>query len=335
METASLEKRLVVTVVGLSVLGVGLAVAWPGARASPPPRSRHLAPRPLARATPRRPPARAHRPHRRRRASSGATATHGRVVRVPFFSPAVGSEKYYLIYLPPGYRREAARGQRFPVLYLLHGGPSYPDTYVRAAAVPETFDRLLARRQARPTLIVMPYGRVHHGPPDTEWSNTALGRYEDLVLDAVRAVDARWPTVRTRGARMLAGFSTGGYAAANIALHHPATFAGFESWSGFFVEDRTEAFRHEPEGNLLRNSPALYVSSLRAELRRYPMRAFAYQGREDHERTALAAFTARFRAAGGRITEALYPGKHSFRLWRWRMRSMLNFASRILHAGAA
>lgn len=259
------------------------------------------------------------------------TPTHGRVVRVPFFSAAVGAEKNYLIYLPPGYRREATRGQRFPVLYLLHGGPSYPETYVHAAAVPSTFDRLLARRKVRPMLIVMPYGRVHDGPPDTEWSNTALGRYEDLVLDAVRAVDARWPTVRRRGARMLAGFSTGGYGAANIALHHPATFASFESWSGFFVEDRTQAFRHEPERNVLRNSPALYVRFMRAALRRYPIRAFAYQGQDDHERTNLAAFTARFRAAGGRITEALYPGKHSFRLWRSRVASMLTFASRILH----
>jgi len=255
------------------------------------------------------------------------------VVRASFYSPAVGAQKYYLIYLPPDYRRQAARGRRFPVLYLLHGGPSDPATYVAAAAVPETFDRLLAHRRARPMLIVMPYGRIHDGPPDPEWSNTALGRYEDLVLDAVRAVDARWPTVRRRGARMLAGFSTGGYGAANIVLHHPASFGSFESWSGFFVEDRAQAFRHESERSVLRNSPALYVSSLRAELRRYPIRAFAYQGRDDHERTHLAAFTARFRAAGGRIIEALYPGKHSFRLWRWRMRSMLTFASRVLHAG--
>jgi len=281
---------------------------------------------------PRRAPVRRHRSHHhRRRSHRTATPARGRVLRVSFFSPAVGAAKYYLIYLPPGYRREAARGKRFPVLYLLHGGPSYPETYVHAAAVPSTFDRLLARRKVRPMLIVMPYGRVHDGPPDTEWSNTALGRYEDLVLDAVRAVDARWPTVRRRGARMLAGFSTGGYGAANISLHHPATFASFESWSGFFVEDRTQAFRHEPERNLLRNSPALYVSTLKAELHRYPMRAFAYQGRDDHELTYLAQFTARFRAVGGRIIEALYPGKHSFRLWRGRVASMLTFASRVLH----
>jgi len=254
---------------------------------------------------------------------------------VAFYSPAVGAEKYYLIYLPPGFDRAAARGERFPVLYLLHGGPSYPDTYVRVGAVPQTFDRLLAHHRAKPMLIVMPYGRVHDGPPDTEWSNTALGRYEDLVLDSARAVDARWPTVRSRRARMLAGYSTGGYAAANIALHHPATFGSFESWSGFFVEDRTEAFRRAPEESLVRNSPALYVGALRAELHRYPMVAFAYQGRQDHEPTQLAAFTARFRAAGGRITQALYPGKHSFRLWRWRMASMLSFASRVLHAGFA
>jgi enterochelin esterase-like enzyme len=254
----------------------------------------------------------------------------GTVERVRFYSPALGAWKYYIIYLPPGYAQAAARGVRYPVLYLLHGGPSIPEDYVRVGAVPVTYDVELAAHRVRPMLIVMPYGRVHGGPPDTEWSNTRIGRYEDLVLDAVHEVDRRWPTLADRRHRMLAGFSTGGYAAANISLHHPADFGSFLSWSGYFVEDRSEAFRHEPQENLVRNSPALYVDSMRAVLRRDPMTGFAYQGLSDHEKTGLLAFAERFRQAGGHVTVALYPGKHSWRLWRWRMKYQLRYASQVL-----
>jgi len=254
----------------------------------------------------------------------------GRVERIRFYSPAVRAWKYYLIYLPPGYRAAAARGVRFPVLYLLHGGPSIPEDYIRIGAVAVNYDVELDAGRVRPVLIVMPYGRLHAGPPDTEWSNTHEGRYEDLVLDSVHAVDERWPTLTDRRRRMLAGFSTGAYAAANVTLHHLPVFGSFESWSGYFVEDRKAAFKTESDAVLLRNSPALYVSSLRAELRRFPVIGSLYQGRADHEKTYMVAFAHRLRAAGGRVAYAFYPGKHSWRLWRYRMRYELRYASQVL-----
>lgn len=256
----------------------------------------------------------------------------GRVERVRFYSPAVRAWKYYLIYTPPNYRAAAARGVRFPVLYLLHGGPSIPEDYIRIGAVAVNYDVEIDAHRARPILIVMPYGRVHAGPPDTEWSNTREGRYEDLVIDAVHAVDAQWATLPDRRHRMLAGFSTGAYAAANVTLHRLPVFGSFESWSGYYVEDRKAAFKTEPEANLVRNSPALYVSSLRAELHRFPVIASLYQGREDHEKSEMIPFAQRLQHAGGNVSYAFYRGKHSWRLWRYRMKYELRYASQVLSA---
>jgi enterochelin esterase-like enzyme len=238
--------------------------------------------------------------------------------------------KYYLVYEPPGYTADLRRHARLPVLYLLHGGPSIPEDFVRVGAVPVIYDTELAAHRVRPLLIVMPYGRVHSGPPDPEWSDTSTGRYEDLVLDVVRSVDAGFPTRPDRLHRMLAGFSTGGYAAANITLHHPALFANFESWSGFFVEDRSEAFKHEPQAALTRNSPALYVASLSRRLRRYPVVGSLYQGTDDHERTDMTLFARRARAAGAHVSYSFYFGRHDWRIWRYRMRYELRYASKSL-----
>jgi len=254
----------------------------------------------------------------------------GSVVRERFYSRSVHAWKYYLIYRPPGYRDDVRRGMRFPVLYLLHGGPSIPQDFLRIGAVAVTYDTELAAHRVRPLLIVMPYGRVHSGPPDTEWSNTHTGRYEDLVLDAVRAVDGRWPTRPDRGHRMLAGFSTGGYAAANITLHHPAEFGSFESWSGFFIEDRTQAFKHEPQAAVDHNSPALYVPSLARTLHRFSVTGSLYQGNHDREVTNMVLFARRARAAGAHISYSFYSGRHDWRIWRYRMKYELRYASRLL-----
>ena len=65
------------------------------------------------------------------RTPSGVPA--GKVVKVGFFSRALGQRRSYLIYLPPGYSGAARAGQRFPVLYFLHGSPGWPSLVLTPA----------------------------------------------------------------------------------------------------------------------------------------------------------------------------------------------------------
>jgi len=59
----------------------------------------------------------------------------GTVRTVNFRSPSLGGTHSYVVYLPPHYAQQAARGRRFPVLYLLHGDPGKPDIFIRAGAL--------------------------------------------------------------------------------------------------------------------------------------------------------------------------------------------------------
>src|SRR4029079_958066 len=66
--------------------------------------------------------------------------------------------------------------------------------------------------------------------------------------DLVRAVDARYRTIPTGAARAMAGLSEGGYAAIDIALHHPREFRVVESWSGYEQADPIRSiFGHSQE----------------------------------------------------------------------------------------
>jgi enterochelin esterase-like enzyme len=256
----------------------------------------------------------------------------GTLKTVTFFSAALGGQRSYDIYLPPGYAAAAAQGTRFPVLYLLHGSPGRPELFINAAAVGVALDKLIARQAVKPFIIVMPDGTDGTFRSQTEWANTSHGQYESLVLDTVHAVDQRWATKPDRTHRAIAGLSEGGFGAMNVALHHLDTFATVESWSGYFRETAQGPFKHSNLQLIQANSPAVYVGSTRAQLKRYPLQAFIYGGRADRGSKVIAPFAAQLSAAGGQVRTALYPGGHSWRLWRTSMPASLRFAA--LHMGA-
>ncbi len=264
-----------------------------------------------------------------------ASIPFGQVLDTRFASAALHHRRSYTIYLPPGYRAAAARGVRFPVLYLLHSPRGKPQGYFTAGALAVRMDELIAAHRIRPYLVVLPDGRTGGASNDTEWANANQGRYESFVLDTVRAVDARWATLRDRRARAIGGLSMGAYGAANITLHHPEVFGGFQSWSGYFVQTPTDAFTGASRATLRANSPLLYVSGLRTTLRRHPIRAYLYQGRLDRNssRSELRRFGAALRRAGAPTTVALVPGGHNWRVWRDQLPLMLRVANNWFGAG--
>jgi enterochelin esterase-like enzyme len=255
----------------------------------------------------------------------------GRLVHVDFWSPALQQRRYYVIYLPPGYAQAAARGVRFPVLYLLHAPPGHPENYALAGAMTVRYDELLARHRIHPFLIALPNGRTGSYGSDTEWANAAAGPYENFLLDTVHAVDRRWSTLQSRRARMIAGLSEGGYGATNAALHHPKVFGSFESWGGYYLQEPTGVFAGEPRSVLERNSPIPYVVSHTSALRRLPLRGFVYQGNHDDvPAPAMFRFAALMRATGSTVHAAVYGGGHNWRLLRRHFPQMLRYASRAL-----
>jgi enterochelin esterase-like enzyme len=254
----------------------------------------------------------------------------GTVREVSFHSQATGADSRYLVYLPPGYDRMSAHGRRFPVLYLLHGSPGRLTDFVDIGAVHVAANVLIAHHQMPPMILVMPAGKTgSRFGADTEWANTGAGRWMDYVLDVVGDVDRRFATIRDRRGRGLAGDSEGGFAAANIALHHPDEFSVIESWAGYFTETPTSVFKGASAAALRANSPAAYVGALAPQIRRLGLRAWLYQGRVDvADPAALRRFGSELHAAGADVHVAFFPGGHDWRLFRARTPEMLAAAGR-------
>jgi enterochelin esterase-like enzyme len=252
----------------------------------------------------------------------------GTVREVHFYSQALGQERKYLIYLPPGYAAQAAVGRRFPVMYLLHAPPGRPDGFLQAGALGVDSNVLLYRHQIRPVIFVIPYGHSGTYGNDTEWANAAAGPYENFVLDVMRNVDRRFATIANRQGRGLAGLSEGGYGAINIGLHHLRDFSVIESWSGYYAQTPTGSFVHASAAQLAANSPTLYVPRLSREIHRLGVRVYLYQGVRDEIRPwRIRRFSRELFNAGAYVQWGFFPGGHDWGLWRHQTPHMLRVAS--------
>jgi enterochelin esterase-like enzyme len=261
--------------------------------------------------------------------STPAGVATGTVELVRYHSRVVSHGARYVVYLPPHSARQAARGRRFPVLYLLHGFPGIDTVFTDVGRVHVVANVLLHRHRIRPMILVMPAGLqgILHG--DTEWADTGAGRWESFILDVVHDVDRRFATIPDRAHRGIGGDSEGGYGAVNVALHHLNVFSVVQSWSGYFTQTPTAVFAGASPATLRANSPAAYVGSLAPAIHRLGLRAWLYQGRTEPTNPALMrSFAAKLHAAGAEVRIGFFPGKHDWGLFRREIPRMLTSASR-------
>jgi S-formylglutathione hydrolase FrmB len=169
-----------------------------------------------------------------------------RLVDLTVDSAALGGPATVRLLTPDGWD-ERRPGDRWPVLYLLHG-------MFGTHADWTTFSDVEDLPELRDVLVVMPDG----GDPGgyyTDWWNG--GRYgapawETFHLDEVRAIVERDYGAGVR--RAVAGASMGGYGALVYAAHRPGMFRAVASYSGPVhllhpdsVEAWRDAFRTAPE----------------------------------------------------------------------------------------
>jgi enterochelin esterase-like enzyme len=243
-----------------------------------------------------------------------------------------GGHQQVIVYLPPGYASHPTR--RYPVFYLLHGFPGFPEQFLLTGQMGVHLDALVAKKRIRPLILVMPFGSTGTFT-DKEWVNGVRPNegWETFVArDVVRAIDARYRTIATGAGRALGGLSEGGYAALNIALHHPAEFAVIESWSGYQVADNIRSIFGGRKDLLAYNSPSAHVVRVAAALRRHHVYIWFYSGTNDRLHSQNEAFAAQLTALGISHEFFLVRGGHNWAIWRSQAERALTVAgTRLAH----
>lgn len=139
----------------------------------------------------------------------GCTAS-GEVIRAELPQPTRGYAYSYRVYLPPCFSAESE--SPYPVLYLVPGRSSAPDTWF-APGLAEIVDRLILDGEIPPFLII--------ATETTDFDVMADTIYNELIP----FVESQYPIVDDRRYRAVAGGSLGGIAAYRLAFRYPDTFS--------------------------------------------------------------------------------------------------------------
>jgi len=254
------------------------------------------------------------------------------------------------VYLPPQYFQKAYAHYRFPVIELLHGSPGNPQAWVDVLGVIPTFLNLLEVHPGDAAVLVM---------PDTDGGQQyALqclndpGGIQDMTFVAqdVPEYVARLIRVQRPGlAWGLAGYSEGGFCAANIALQEPERYGAAGVMSGYFSPILSQVpAGNKPGGkpylvNVFGGDPALQTINTPQEyVTRVPVSdqlpAFwlAAGAQDRGDVSAAAAFRQLLQTRVANVPFVVIPvGGHEGSVWRAALGPMLNWMTPQLAEQAA
>ncbi|MFL6417113.1 MAG: alpha/beta hydrolase-fold protein [Bryobacteraceae bacterium] len=170
---------------------------------------------------------------------------HG-TVHVDFYdSKNLDTPRMFYVYTPPGYE---TNGQKYPVLYLLHGNGQIEASWIWTGRANVIMDNLLADGKIKPMIVVMPYGHIPReiktatpvpaGPGDT------LTIEKELLTAVKPEVESKYRVLTDREHRAIGGLSMGAAQSLSIGLHNLDSIAYVAAFSG--GGNRTEWEKADP-----------------------------------------------------------------------------------------
>ena len=254
------------------------------------------------------------------------------------------------VYLPPQYFQKSYAHYKFPVIELLHGSPGNPQAWVDVMGVIPTFLNLLEAHPADAAVLVMPDtdGGQQYGLQCLNDPRRHPGH--DLRCPGRAPAIARIARVQPPGrAWGLAGYSEGGYCAANIALQDPAGYGAAGVMSGYFAPILSTVPAGNKPGakpvrvNVFLGRPGLQlVNTPRAYITRVPINdvlpafwlAAGAQDRQDV--VAAANFKQLLQTRVANVPFVIVPGGgHQGSVWRAALGPMLTWMTPQLAQQAA
>ncbi len=170
---------------------------------------------------------------------------HGQVREVWYHSPVTGTWRRAFVYTPPGY--DTRPKERYPVLYLQHGGGEDETGWVRQGKANFILDNLIASRKAKPMIIVMANGYARRaGQPAPDLAGKPFGSPEmrkamqdmmsafedDMAQVLIPFIDSTFRTIPDRDHRAMAGLSMGGMQTFHVTFDHLDLFSYIGGFSG-------------------------------------------------------------------------------------------------------
>ena len=227
---------------------------------------------------------------------------HGDIRIRRYFSSVTNSWRRMYVYAPPGYDTSAA--EKYPVLYLMHGGGEDERGWSTQGRTDLILDNLIAEGKAEPMLVVMLDGNLGSR---NNFQQSMRTFEQELKQVAIPFVESQYRVAPGAQNRALAGLSMGGLQTLYAGIRNTELFAHLGVFSsGWFannpeLSDPEYAFMKENAGKINENLESLWISM---------------GGPEDIAYKNCKVMMGKFDEMGVKYHYSEYPGGHTWPVWR-------------------
>jgi enterochelin esterase-like enzyme len=191
-------------------------------------------------------------------------------------SQAMGEEREYGLILPSEYKENPQ--QRYPVIFLLHGGNDNARSWQDEIGIISVLHQLYQSKRLPPSIIITPDGNDKRGSSPIltpQYYDGVNGKVATAIgSELVGVVKSRYRTLPSPQFWAIGGNAAGGWGAFNIGLRYLDNFNLLFSHNGYFVDSNSAS-----------NSPIYVVQQLpKAQLKK--LRIYLDAGKADADRLA-------------------------------------------------
>ena len=236
---------------------------------------------------------------------------HGDLRIKRYYSSVTNSWRQFYIYTPPGYDNS---NEKYPVLYLLHGGGEDERGWANQGKTDLILDNLIAEKKAKPMLIVMMDGNVASGGLAGFGEQTLRVFENELKQVLIPFVEKNYRAATDKDSRALAGLSMGGLQTLYAGIKNTNMFSYLGVFSsGWFANQPNLS---NPQYEFMKNNATTINNNLKSFW-------ISMGGKEDIAHNNCQVMMKKFDELGVKYTYSEYPGGHTWPVWR---NNIYNFA---------
>ncbi len=228
---------------------------------------------------------------------------HGDIRIKRYYSKVTNSWRNFYMYTPPGYDQQI--NEKYPVLYILHGGGEDQRGWAQQGKTDLILDNLIANKKAVPMIVVMVDGNM----PSSGFGEETLKLFEaELKESVIPFVEKNYRVKSEQKYRALAGLSMGGLQTLYAGVKNTDMFAYLGVFSSGWIVPMQNAIADAQYEFMKKN-----VSTINTNLKSFWI---AMGGKEDIAWQNCQTMMKKFDEMGIKYTYSEYPGGHTWPVWR-------------------
>lgn len=244
---------------------------------------------------------------------------HGEVRQVNYFSKVDNEWRPLLVYTPAGYNEST---DRYPVVYIQHGGGEDHRGWVQQGRLANIMDNLIADKRAVPMIVVASNSNIQtRSAGGPAYSAQGMSGFRaEMVDNIIPFVDKNYRTIADRKSRAMCGLSMGGGQSFYVGLCSPDVFANV----GIFSTGMFGGIAGAANFDLEKECPGI-LSDTKTFNSQHDV-FYISCGEQDPRITYNKAIVEKMQQAGVNVQFNSFAGDHEWQPWR---KSLADFAQKL------